>query len=314
VIAYDGDNPGQDAIMSAIKAISTHTKLAIQTVIVPEKLDPDEYLRKYGAEAFYQLAMHGRSSVFEFKANYLKRDKNLANESEKITYVNELLNELVEVTSVLEQDVYLNKIVEQFPDITIESLRLQLEQLKMDVRSTRPAPPQNAPIDDFYGDYVPYDDNAVNYGAPIEQRRQLTTAEIAERMLFYRILTDESVRMRIENQGDFQFYTDICQKLYKEYQTFRETAKTGSEQEFLSFLQNEDERNELTEIMMKTIECEDVNEEVADLQRTISKAVIERSISEKQTNQLAAMRIGNTDAALDLAMEIISLKQQLAHV
>ncbi|MDR0614995.1 MAG: DNA primase, partial [Lactobacillales bacterium] len=130
VIAYDGDYPGQKSKKKVINELKAQTDLGIQVLILPKKLDPDEYVRKYGKKAFYELAKHSRSSVFEFRKHYLKKDKNLANEMEKIAYINELLEELAQVTSELEQEVYLNKIVQEFPELTLETLRRQLNLIK----------------------------------------------------------------------------------------------------------------------------------------------------------------------------------------
>ena len=44
---------------------NSHFDLSI--VSIPEKLDPDEYVRKYGAEAFQNLANHGRETVLVLK-------------------------------------------------------------------------------------------------------------------------------------------------------------------------------------------------------------------------------------------------------
>ena len=82
--------------------------------LIPEKLDPDEYLRKYGNDSFNELIFHGRETVFTFKSRYLKQDKNLENEKDKIQYLEEVSRELSQVVSPIEQDMYLSQLAVSF--------------------------------------------------------------------------------------------------------------------------------------------------------------------------------------------------------
>lgn len=50
VICYDGDNAGVNATKKAIILLK-NSSITVQTVMIPEKLDPDEYLKKYGEKA-----------------------------------------------------------------------------------------------------------------------------------------------------------------------------------------------------------------------------------------------------------------------
>ena len=62
VICYDGDNAGVQATNRAIQLLQENSHFDLSIVSIPEKLDPDEYVRKYGAEAFQNLANHGRET------------------------------------------------------------------------------------------------------------------------------------------------------------------------------------------------------------------------------------------------------------
>ena len=80
---YDGDNAGFEATNRGIELLRQNSRLGLSVVVVPEKLDPDEYLRKYGEASFQELVAHGRETVFTFKSRYLKQGKNLENEKTK---------------------------------------------------------------------------------------------------------------------------------------------------------------------------------------------------------------------------------------
>lgn len=53
-ICYDGDAAGQKATVRGLDILD-RAGLEVRVMTVPEKLDPDEYIKKYGAEAFDKL-------------------------------------------------------------------------------------------------------------------------------------------------------------------------------------------------------------------------------------------------------------------
>lgn len=53
-ICYDGDAAGQKATVRGLDILD-NAGLEVKVMSVPEKLDPDEYIKKYGAEAFERL-------------------------------------------------------------------------------------------------------------------------------------------------------------------------------------------------------------------------------------------------------------------
>ena len=53
-ICYDGDAAGQKATVRGMDILD-HAGLEVKVMTVPEKLDPDEYIKKYGKDSFEQL-------------------------------------------------------------------------------------------------------------------------------------------------------------------------------------------------------------------------------------------------------------------
>ncbi len=53
-ICYDGDSAGQQATVRGMDLLD-NAGLDVKVMSVPENLDPDEYIKKYGADAFEQL-------------------------------------------------------------------------------------------------------------------------------------------------------------------------------------------------------------------------------------------------------------------
>ncbi len=75
------------------------------------------------------MIQHGRETVFTFKTRYLKQNKNLDNEKDKLDYLQEVLIELSKVVSPIEQDMYLSQLTSEF-QVSRETIQKQLRELK----------------------------------------------------------------------------------------------------------------------------------------------------------------------------------------
>ncbi|MRI76144.1 DNA primase, partial [Enterococcus mundtii] len=173
----------------------------LSIVSIPEKLDPDEYVRKYGAEAFQNLANHGRETVFSFKMNYHRLTRNMNNEKEQLDYVNELLRELTNVQSPLERDRYLNQIAQEF-QLSVHSLEEQFNQLKQEQRSV-----QRQERQQFYQDEMmpPPMEEPVFEENHVQNKLPLTQVQKAERSLLFRLMNEQGVRQTVQQLPDFSF-------------------------------------------------------------------------------------------------------------
>lgn len=210
VICYDGDNAGVQATNRAIQLLQENSHFDLSIVSIPEKLDPDEYVRKYGAEAFQNLANHGRETVFSFKMNYHRLTRNMNNEKEQLDYVNELLRELTNVQSPLERDRYLNQIAQEF-QLSVHSLEEQFNQLKQEQRSV-----QRQERQQFYQDEMmpPPMEEPVFEENHVQNKLPLTQVQKAERSLLFRLMNEQGVRQTVQQLPDFSFAHDEYQELY----------------------------------------------------------------------------------------------------
>ena len=66
VICMDGDEQGLKSIDSILEKFVSHRQFTINIVSIPEGLDPDDFIRKYGIQKFQQLRQW---TAFEWKLN-----------------------------------------------------------------------------------------------------------------------------------------------------------------------------------------------------------------------------------------------------
>ncbi|EMW6100156.1 DNA primase [Enterococcus faecalis] len=307
VICYDGDNAGVQATNRAIQLLQENSHFDLSIVSIPEKLDPDEYVRKYGAEAFQNLANHGRETVFSFKMNYHRLTRNMNNEKEQLDYVNELLRELTNVQSPLERDRYLNQIAQEF-QLSVHSLEEQFNQLKQEQRSV-----QRQERQQFYQDEMmpPPMEEPVFEENHVQNKLPLTQVQKAERSLLFRLMNEQGVRQTVQQLPDFSFAHDEYQELYFLLESYASLHQSFDIADFINFLQDNQTKQLAIEIAYQNLSEESSEREVADLLHVIALSSIAEAIEQKKIQQQEAKRVGNQQLEAELTMEIIQLARQL---
>ena len=127
ILMLDGDNPGKKAIVN-VGHILEEENLRVNVVALPEELDPDEYILKYGKERFINL-LNNPIEYSEFKINYLREGKDLTKIDEQSSYVNEVLQELSNIDDDIKKELILKKLEKEF-NLDIEFLRNKLQNMQ----------------------------------------------------------------------------------------------------------------------------------------------------------------------------------------
>ncbi|WP_348923134.1 DNA primase [Enterococcus rotai] len=315
VVCYDGDTAGVEATNRAISLLSEHSRFQLSIVSIPEKLDPDEYLRKYGNDSFRELALHGRETVFSFKMQYHRLTRNMNNEKEQLDYVNDLLQELMLVQSPLERDRYLNQLAQEF-QLSFHSLEEQLKQLEIKQRSTkrRERQQQNVPPPQMYeiDDMLEPPEMLEEMSTPsVQNKLPLTKVEKAERTLLYRLMNEQSIRNQLIQLPEFSFAHDQYQELYLLLDSYMSVHSDFQLADFIDYLKEETIKKLAIDISLQTISEESSEREITDVIRVIENSSLEDQIAEKQLQKKEAERLGNKQLVDELSIEVIGLVRQL---
>lgn len=128
VLIFDADAAGKKGAQRAISLLR-ETGLRIRLVNVPDGKDPDEFIRKNGADRFKLLLQRAANDV-EYRLMELG-SKHLLNTSEgKVEYLKQATLMLSELSNPLERDVYVGKLAAEL-SVSKEALNDQLQyQLK----------------------------------------------------------------------------------------------------------------------------------------------------------------------------------------
>lgn len=124
ILIFDADAAGQKGAQRAI-GLLRETGLHIRLVTIPDAKDPDEFIRKNGAERFRLLLERSANDV-EYRLMELGKRHILSTADGKVAYLNEAVDMLSQLSNPLEQDVYLGKLAQEL-SVDKKSLRDRME-------------------------------------------------------------------------------------------------------------------------------------------------------------------------------------------
>lgn len=140
-LCYDGDSAGQNATQRAIE-IFKEIDIQANVIELPEQLDPDDYIKKYGKESFETLITNSLNSIL-YNYTKLLKSYDLEDIDSKTEFLNELVKLLNEIDNKLVQDEYLTRFSKDL-DINIDSIKSELgKQKKPEKTPLRETPKSN---------------------------------------------------------------------------------------------------------------------------------------------------------------------------
>ncbi len=124
IINYDGDEAGLNAALRAIP-ICLEKGLQVKILILPEKLDPDAFIKKYGPEKYLSLVRRSYDG-FRFLMTHYAKGVNLNIPEEKSRVARLVLQEVFRLPDPIVRNEYLQQVSEFFK-INEELLRQMIE-------------------------------------------------------------------------------------------------------------------------------------------------------------------------------------------
>ena len=312
-VCYDSDMPGQKATDRALKLLGGNSRLNLGVIQMPDGMDPDEYLRAQGQEKFVQVFEDGKQTPTAFEMQYLKHDLNLQNTPDQLTYLQAVLQQLAQLSSSVEQDLYLNQLVAEF-DLDKDDLKQQLRSLvgqqavrrggsRSDTQQMAP-PPAPAPL----GPPPATVDGSTNSGP-------LSRVEKAERLLLYRLLNDHDVWLRVMAIAGFHFVHDSYQQILVYAEAYFKTHNQFDLGNFTDFMTDSELQPVVTSLEFMDVASESSKEEIADLVNVImNQQPLVEQINSKKAELTAAKQIGNHDLVQQLTLALIDLYRQQQQV
>lgn len=300
VICYDGDDAGIEAAYKSLSLLE-RAGLAVNVVMLPDRMDPDEYITKYGGERFRHEVMHGAVSAVRFKLLYLKRSFSLHSEDGKLRYIRAALRIIAALRSPVEREYYLKDLAEEY-NFSLDTLKQELYAL---LRSSQKLPP----IGDNIG--KPWNNGMNNRREEVTRPALRPAYYNAERNLLAAMLQDAEIAQLVQERlGDafnVEAHAALAAYIYR-YYTEYDTLEMPS---FLVTLQDDELERLATSLSMEDAAAVMNERALEDHISQIKKAPMQQAIEYKKEQLQRAERSGDVATAVQIAKEIITLEKKL---
>ncbi len=127
VLMLDADAAGQKAIKRATELLQD-TGLSVRVVVIPDGKDPDEYIKKNGADRFSAL-LSGAVSDMEYKLLTAAADIDLASDDGRLKYLAAAAEIIAEDEDIMARDVYIGKMCEKY-GVSRTALTAKVEEIR----------------------------------------------------------------------------------------------------------------------------------------------------------------------------------------
>ncbi|BFH61439.1 DNA primase [Paenibacillus azoreducens] len=298
IVCYDGDRAGQAAAMKAIHLLE-NVGLSVKIAVINEGLDPDEFIKKYGADRFRRQIIDGAVSTTKFKLIYLKKNHILLEEDGKIAYTKEVLPIIAVLPSSTEREVYLRELATE--------LELSFESLKQDCNEIRQSMQKNIPDGDNNDNWW---NNGRHKKGQIPAPTLLPAYHTGERRLLAMMLQDAEAASYVEKRLGDAFNIDDHAAIAAYLYAYYAQGKPPDISRFMSSLHDDRLEKTVSSISMMETPPEWNVQELDDIIREIQKVPQKKQIDKKKEEMIIAERSGDFLRAAQIASEIIALERQ----
>ncbi len=112
VVCYDGDNAGLKAMVKAIRLFANQN-INLRLVILPDGMDPDEYVKKYGKEAFLNFFNYNLLDPSDFMVRYVSLNRNFSNMAD----IEAAKKEIFEYLKLNSSQILIERVLEKLANI-----------------------------------------------------------------------------------------------------------------------------------------------------------------------------------------------------
>lgn len=304
VVAYDGDQPGQKATERALTLFAQKDfGLEVGVVSLPEQLDPDEYIKRYGAESFaHELA--GAITPIEFRLKTLQQKYNLANDREKLAFSDEAVKLIATVSSPVAAELYIGQVADLL-GVSLDALKGQLVHEQRQNRQVKRRSQQN-------------NNQVANFPEPdyAEPQQEFSPISIpdtavsrAERRLLYLQLHFAEVSDYLI-EHEFQYQDQNFAKITELWENFRATHDNIKVDSFLDYVP-EGLKSIIVGVEMSDMPEDYSMDEIDDYLAVFANERVRRQIASLKEEIKEAKRKHDDDAEVALTQKIMNLQRMI---
>ena len=123
VLIYDGDEAGQRAAQRAIPMLEK-AGLHIKVLQLKDAKDPDEFLKKFGADKF-KLLLEESSNRVEYQLNAIRKKYDLQMDEQKVKFIGEAAEFISTLPNAVQREVYGSRVAEA-AKISYDAMKIEV--------------------------------------------------------------------------------------------------------------------------------------------------------------------------------------------
>lgn len=303
VLCYDGDSAGLAAAYKSLLMLEKEG-CHVRVAVLPDRMDPDDYISQFGGDAFQQHIVEGALSSTRFKLQYMRKGYALHTDDGKLKYIQAALKLIATLPAPTEREYYVKELSAEH-QFSIEALTQQLHQIRYHMQKN----------------YPPRDNNPISWNNVMQSESGMKGVPAlrpayhnAERKLLAIMLEDREVAAYVQEQLADQFNVEAHAALAAYLYAYYSQGNESNPSRFIAGL--EDKRMiDLASSLTFTDSAISYNwQAIEDYIREIRKFPKQRAIKQKKEEQKQAVRAGNIERAAQIGMEIISLEKELKSI
>ena len=123
ILLYDGDAAGQKATRRAIPMLEK-AGIHVKVLQIPDGMDPDDYLQKFGADRFKML-LDGSTNRVEYQLSAIRGNYDLNIDDQRVKFMQEAADLISSLGSAAQREVYGNRVAEA-AKVSFETMKLEI--------------------------------------------------------------------------------------------------------------------------------------------------------------------------------------------
>lgn len=282
-LCLDGDFAGQKATVRDIE-ILRNIGVVPKIVVIPDNMDPDEYVDKFGKDKFDAL-LQDAVSAFDFTVSFYKHDLDINRRDDFIEFIRRVSGLIKTIPSKVEQSIYVEDISKKY---NIDK-NLLMEELS-----------KNNEV------FVANAYDVKSYTIPKASNKFI-------KILISYIITDkvfavEAEKLNVLDYINNQSYADLIERIFKEY----EKKEKIDVDEFTKSLINENELGEnLVKSMLSHVE---IKEPTINYFYDVVDGIKREYISDKKDVLNKKIESATNDKDFDLVVELLKELDSLSEM
>ena len=125
VLIYDGDEAGQRATRRAIPMLEK-AGLQVKVMQMKDAKDPDEYLKRFGADKFRNL-LNESSNRVEYQLGAIRKKYNLSSDEERVKFISEAAEFVSSLTNAVQREIYGTRAAEA-AGVSYEAMKIEVNK------------------------------------------------------------------------------------------------------------------------------------------------------------------------------------------